>query len=78
MSSQLRCYFVRKCNFVKPDPTPEEFGNIRLVSDKTFLEKATENTLKTYQKVMNQVLIRTGPVIELCELPNGKNCFLFY
>lgn len=72
VSSQLRCYFIRKCNFVKPEPTLEEQSNIRLVSDKTFLEKATENTLKAYQKVMNQVLIRTGPVIELFELPNAR------
>jgi glutamate dehydrogenase len=71
-NSQLRCYFIRKCDFVKPDPTAEEETNIRLIGDKIFLEKATENTLDIYQDIIRQVLVRTGPVIEVFDLPNSR------
>jgi glutamate dehydrogenase len=72
MSTQLRCYFVAKCDFVKPDPSPEEETDIRLVGDRTFLEKATENTLEVYQNVMKAVLNRTGPVIEMFEVEGSR------
>jgi glutamate dehydrogenase len=72
LSTQLRCYFIQKCQFVKPDPTPEEETNIRLISDKNFLEKATENTLEIYLNVIKQVLVRTGPVIEMFDVPNSR------
>lgn len=71
-SSQLRCYFVRKCDFVKSNPTPAEEGNIRLVGDKIFLEKATENTLDVYENIIRQVLVRFGPVIEIHAVPNSR------
>eukprot|EP00842_Homolaphlyctis_polyrhiza_P000320 jgi/Hompol1/1289/HPOL_005548-RA len=71
-STMLRCYFVRKCTFVNPNPSREEEANIRAVSDKQFLEKATENTLEIYQKIMKQVLVRTGPVIEMYDVPNSR------
>ncbi|KAJ3367531.1 NAD-dependent glutamate dehydrogenase [Allomyces arbusculus] len=70
--TQLRCYFVGECSFVKPDPTPEEAADIRLVADKLFLEKATEHTLDVYERVMRQVLHRTGPVIELIEMEGTR------
>ncbi|RKO87189.1 Glutamate/Leucine/Phenylalanine/Valine dehydrogenase-domain-containing protein, partial [Blyttiomyces helicus] len=73
LSTQLRCYFIRKCQFVKAEPTPEEEKDIRLVSDVTFLEKATENTLDIYSSVMKQALHRTGPVIELFDIPNSRD-----
>ncbi|CAG8595145.1 6822_t:CDS:2, partial [Acaulospora colombiana] len=72
MNTQLRCYFVTKCDFVKLDPSPEEETDIRLVGDKTFLEKATENTLEIYQNVMKTVLKRTGPVIEMFEVEGSR------
>ncbi|TPX63849.1 glutamate dehydrogenase [Spizellomyces sp. 'palustris'] len=72
LSTQLRCYFVRKCNFVKAEPTPAEEADIRLVSDSTFLEKATENTLEIYSKVMKHALVRTGPVIEVYDIPKSR------
>jgi glutamate dehydrogenase len=72
LSSQLRCYFLKKCEFVNPNPTAEEGRDIRLISDKTFLSKATENTLEIYQNVIRQVLVRTGPVIEVFDLPNTR------
>ncbi|RKP25932.1 hypothetical protein SYNPS1DRAFT_14937, partial [Syncephalis pseudoplumigaleata] len=70
--AQLRCYFVAKCDFVQPMPSPEEESNIRLVSDKIFLSKATENTLEVYQKVINNVLSRTGPVIEVFNIEGSR------
>ncbi|KAJ3177544.1 NAD-dependent glutamate dehydrogenase [Gaertneriomyces sp. JEL0708] len=72
LSTQLRCYFVRKCSFVRPNPTPEEETDIKLVGDSTFLEKATENTLDIYSKVMKHTLKRTGPVIEVYDIPNSR------
>ncbi|RKP04338.1 hypothetical protein CXG81DRAFT_23112 [Caulochytrium protostelioides] len=71
-ATQLRCYFVQLCRFVCPQPTPEQAQDIRLVSDAAFLEKASENTLELYQSVMRHVLARTGPVIEMYELPNSR------
>jgi len=72
MSTQLRCYFLAKCDFVTPEPTPEQESDIRLVGDKTFLEKATGNTLEIYQSVMKLVLQRTGPVIEMFEVEGSR------
>lgn len=72
ISSTLRCYFIKRCEFVKPNPAPEEFEKIELVSDKLFLSKATENTIEIYQKIMKEVLRRTGPVIEMYEVPNSR------
>lgn len=63
---------MAKCDFVKPNPTPQEENDIRMVSDKTFLGKATENTLYLYGKVIRSVLSRTGPVIEMYEIPNSR------
>ena len=71
-STTLRCYFIRKCDFVKPTPTQLEASDIRLVSDKYFLEKATPNTLEVYQNVMKQALIRTGPVIEVFDIGGSR------
>ncbi|KAI8053760.1 Glutamate/Leucine/Phenylalanine/Valine dehydrogenase-domain-containing protein [Syncephalis plumigaleata] len=70
--AQLRCYFVAKCDFVQPTPSPEEESDIRLVSDRGFLSKATENTLEVYQKVINNVLARTGPVIEVFNIEGSR------
>jgi glutamate dehydrogenase len=57
---QIRAYFVAKCNFVNPNPSLEEMRDIRMCSDKTFLEKVTENTLDIYQSVVDAVLQRSG------------------
>ena len=72
LSTQLRCYFVRKCNFVNPNPSLAEEADIRVVSDRAFLEKATDNTLDIYSKIMKEALARTGPVLEMFDLPNTR------
>jgi glutamate dehydrogenase len=72
LETTLRCYFIRKCDFVKPEPTAEEKGNIQLVSDKYFLGKATASTLGLYENILKQVLVRTGPVIEMYDVPSSR------
>ncbi|KAI8377565.1 Glutamate/Leucine/Phenylalanine/Valine dehydrogenase-domain-containing protein [Radiomyces spectabilis] len=72
MSSQLRSYFVTKCQFANPEPTPEQEMDIRQVADQAFLKKATDHTLKIYSEVMHNVLQRTGPVIEMFEVQGSR------
>lgn len=85
---QLRCYFVTKCKFATPPPqTPvteasgllgvgeaekKEKTDIRTVSDQAFLEKASENTLEVYQRIMWNVESRYGPVIEVFEVEGTR------
>lgn len=71
-ATQLRCYFIQKCVFGDSTPDAKASQDIRSVSDKSFLEKATSHTLDIYQNVMTQVLLRTGPVIEMFHVPNSK------
>ncbi|KAF9941857.1 NAD-dependent glutamate dehydrogenase [Modicella reniformis] len=68
----LRTYFVRQCVFVNPKPTKEQEIDIRETADKSFLEKATENTLEIYSNVMKMALSRTGPVIEMFEVEGSR------
>ena len=75
-AQQLRCYFVSRCSF-PPTGTSNANGpngkvDIRSVSDKAFLDKASENTLALYQDVMWNVLERHGPVIELFEVEGSR------
>ena len=46
--------------------------DIRTVSDPIFLEKASENTLEIYQRVMWSVEQRYGPVIEVFEVEGSR------
>jgi glutamate dehydrogenase len=78
-SQSLRCYFISQCVFPsehKPaTPTPAGKAprtDIRSVSDKLFLEKASEHTLEVYQKIMWNVEERYGPVIEFFEVKGTR------
>ncbi|KAF8442808.1 NADH-dependent glutamate dehydrogenase [Boletus edulis BED1] len=74
-SQQLRCYFVTKCHFPAQSPPSsctDGRTDIRSVSDPVFLEKATENTLEIYQKIMWQVESRYGPVMEVFEVEGSR------
>jgi glutamate dehydrogenase len=73
-SQQLRCYFVTKCNFSNQPASNRTDGktDIRTVSDRVFLEKATENTLEIYQNIMWSVETRYGPVIEVFEVEGTR------
>ena len=68
---QLRCYFVYKCNFVNPNPGPQE-TSLDVVGEKRFLQKATQNTKDVYQGIMDHAITRTGPVIEMFEIEGSR------
>ena len=70
-TTQLRCYFISKCQWVDPGVSETE-TDIRKVSDITFLSRVTEKTLDLYQKTMLNVLTRTGPVIEVFEIEGTR------
>lgn len=76
--TQLRCYFIAKCDFVVPNPTEEQKTDILLTSDKTFITKASAHTLKAYENIIKQVLQRTGPVIEMVQMIFWKIIFNDY
>lgn len=68
---QLRCYFVYKCQFVNPNPSPNE-TDIEIVGEKRFLQKATPNTKAIYQEILTTAVNRTGPVIEMFEIEGSR------
>lgn len=72
---QLRCYFVSRCSFPAAPPASTQTDgqtDIRTVSDASFLEKASANTLEIYQRVMRAVERRYGPVIEVFEVEGTR------
>lgn len=69
--STLRCYFVYQCDFVDPNPHPDE-TRLELISDKMFLQKATENTKAIYQEILEKAIERTGPVIEFYDIQDSN------
>lgn len=72
IKTQLRCYFLAKCDFVEKHPTGQDSSDIMKVSDRTFLSKASSNTLKVYERIMNGVLERNGPVIEAFDVEGSR------
>ncbi|KAJ0416041.1 Glutamate/Leucine/Phenylalanine/Valine dehydrogenase-domain-containing protein [Aspergillus carlsbadensis] len=68
---QLRCYFVYKCQFVNPNPDPNE-TNIEVIGEKRFLQKATTNTKAVYQEIISNAVSRAGPVIEMFEIEKSR------
>ena len=69
---QLRCYFVYQCDFVDPSPSATE-KDIEKVGDKRFLQKATANTKKIYQEILEVAVDRTGPVIEFFDIQGCRD-----
>lgn len=70
--TQLRCYFITQCQYAVARPREDEMFDIQKVSDRTFLSKASRLTLEMYQRVLEAVLSRTGPVIELHEVDDSR------
>ncbi|KAJ5972458.1 Glutamate dehydrogenase NAD-dependent [Penicillium vulpinum] len=68
---QLRCYFVYKCQFANPNPSPNE-TNIDIIGEKRFLQKATPNTKAIYQEIIATAVSRSGPVIEMFEIEGSR------
>ena len=64
---------MAKCDFVSPHPTGDDAKDIHQVSDRTFLSKASSNTLEVYQRIMNQALECTGPVIEAFDVEGSRD-----
>lgn len=77
LKTQLRCYFVKKCVFqedtTKLSGKDSSTVDMKLISDKVFLEKASANTLEIYQMIIKKVLDRSGPVIEVFDIENNPN-----
>ena len=57
---------MTKCVFPSTAVAVDE-TNIELLGDQSFLRKATENTKAIYQAIIDHVVCRTGPVIQLME-----------
>jgi len=66
---------LQRCVFPESNPPSldsDEPVDIKTVSDRSFLEKASDKTLEIYQHVMDQVRKRSGPVIELFEVEESR------
>ncbi|KAM0718013.1 hypothetical protein Q7P37_006345 [Cladosporium fusiforme] len=63
----IRCYFVYQSVFKNKNPAPGE-TRIEELGDERFLQKATQNTKMIYQSIMDQVVSRTGPVIDMYDI----------
>ncbi|GAA5866946.1 hypothetical protein JCM8547_003926 [Rhodosporidiobolus lusitaniae] len=76
VAAQLRSYFISKVDFVDSKLSAEEIKkpgvDIREVSDKTFLEKATDNTLEIYGELMAEALKREGPVVAAYDVERSR------
>ncbi|KAK3652098.1 NAD-dependent glutamate dehydrogenase [Elasticomyces elasticus] len=67
----LRCYFVYQATFKNPSPAPNE-TSIEELGDVRFLQKTTPNTKAVYQRVMEAVVSRTGPVIDMYDVEGSR------
>ncbi|GAA6024817.1 hypothetical protein JCM8202_006008 [Rhodotorula sphaerocarpa] len=76
VTAQLRSYFISACDFVDTKLSAEELSksgvDIREVADRTFLEKATDNTLEMYQELMDEALRRMGPVVAAYDVEGSR------
>ncbi|KAI1378371.1 NAD-specific glutamate dehydrogenase [Hypoxylon crocopeplum] len=69
--ASLRCYFVYQCQFVDPNPEPDE-TRLEIISDRMFLTKATKNTKQIYDDIIKLAVARTGPVIEVFDIEGSE------
>lgn len=67
----IRCYFVYQCHFKNPKPGIEA-TDINEVGETRFLQKATKNTKQVYQELLTAAVERSGPVIEMFEIPGSR------
>ncbi|GMK59497.1 hypothetical protein CspeluHIS016_0801030 [Cutaneotrichosporon spelunceum] len=74
VSQQLRTYFVSRCEFPAGGEVKTAAGttDITSVSDKAFLDKATQTTIALYQGILDEVARRSGPVIESFQLEDTR------
>ncbi|KYG44899.1 hypothetical protein M433DRAFT_155085 [Acidomyces richmondensis BFW] len=67
----LRCYFVYQTSFRNKNPDPKE-TSIDELGDERFLQKSTKNTREIYQRIMDAVVARTGPVIDMYDVEGTR------
>jgi glutamate dehydrogenase len=67
----LRCYFIYQSSFKNPKPSPEE-TSVEVLGDERFLSKATANTKAIYQSVLDDILMRAGPVIDMYDVEGTR------
>ncbi|KAF2174124.1 hypothetical protein M409DRAFT_62259 [Zasmidium cellare ATCC 36951] len=67
----LRCYFVYQSSFKNKSPRPDE-TKVEELGDERFLQKTTSNTREIYQSVMDAVVQRTGPVIDMYDVEGSR------
>ncbi|CAK3905447.1 NAD-specific glutamate dehydrogenase [Lecanosticta acicola] len=67
----LRCYFVYQASFKNKNPPPHE-TRVEELGDERFLQKTTSNTRAIYQDVMDAVVQRTGPVIDMYDVEGSR------
>lgn len=67
----LRCYFVYQSSFKNKTPREDE-TQVSELGDERFLQKATANTREIYQSVMDAVVLRTGPVIDMYDVEGSR------
>jgi glutamate dehydrogenase len=53
MSTTLRCYLIRQCEFDFPNPTAEQARDINSVGDKNFLFRTTDHTKSLFEGVID-------------------------
>ncbi|KAJ3065047.1 NAD-dependent glutamate dehydrogenase [Podochytrium sp. JEL0797] len=70
-STHLRSYFIRQCNFPTNVDESAPFS-MKNICDPDFIEGATDATLTAYESIIKQVLVRTGVVIEMLDVPNSQ------
>ncbi|KAJ3031779.1 UNVERIFIED_CONTAM: NAD-dependent glutamate dehydrogenase [Siphonaria sp. JEL0065] len=72
-STHLRSYFVQRTKFPASSvsTTSTDF-TMQEISDPTFIQNSSENTLSSYERVIKHVLVRTGVVIEVQDVPHSR------
>lgn len=71
MKTNIRCFFVHKCNFPRPNPTPEESRQIDLVADSSFLAKISPGTKVLYQRLVVDALNGLGCEVDAIKSPDS-------
>jgi glutamate dehydrogenase len=70
--TSLRCYLIRACDFVNPNPSEKEGTDINQVSDKNFLYRTTKETQKLFEQIMHIVQETNAPFIYSLDVPNSN------
>ena len=68
----IRCYFVYQTSFKNKNP-PQGETNVEVLGDERFLLKTTKNTKAIYQQIMDKVVSRTGPVIDMYDIEGARD-----